>query len=120
MQTSGLVLSSFLPSSLFCNDARLSPNPLGQPIALSLFDVGPHLWSVVSCQFTHALVHTHACLQAADDLKTQLEELMKERADQFDHMIQSEAKIRLDEAGWKERCGGEGGVWGRGVDPVDV
>jgi hypothetical protein len=42
-------------------------------------------------------------LQAADNLKQQLEELMKDRADQFDTMIESETRIRLDEAGWKTR-----------------
>ncbi|GAX79417.1 hypothetical protein CEUSTIGMA_g6858.t1 [Chlamydomonas eustigma] len=41
--------------------------------------------------------------KAADDLKQQLEELMKDRADQFDTMIESEARIRLDESGWKAR-----------------
>jgi hypothetical protein len=42
--------------------------------------------------------------QAADDLKSSLEEMMKEKADRFDHMFEEEAtKIRLDEAGWKTR-----------------
>ena len=35
---------------------------------------------------------------------------MKDRADLFDTMIESESKIRLDESGWKARCVEK--VWG--------
>jgi hypothetical protein len=43
-------------------------------------------------------------LQAAAALKEQLEGMMKDRADCFESMFEDEtAKIRLDEAGWKQR-----------------
>eukprot|EP00983_Pelagomonas_calceolata_P052885 1143057-Pelagomonas_calceolata.AAC.1 len=43
--------------------------------------------------------------KAADDLKSSLDNLGKDRADRFDSMYDEEVnKIRLDETGWKGRC----------------
>ncbi len=47
--------------------------------------------------------------KAAEDLKTSLDDLGKDRADRFDTMFDEEVnKIRLDETGWKGRCAASG------------
>ena len=69
--------------------------------------------------YTYPLPPSPPPPQAADTLKQQLEDLMKDRADLFDTMIESESKIRLDESGWKARCvakcGECGEEWGSNI-----
>lgn len=44
-----------------------------------------------------------AAAAATKDIKERLEEMVKERSDRFDEMFVDEARIRLGEAGWKDR-----------------
>jgi hypothetical protein len=64
---------------------------------------------IASSESRHSLVLAQIARnkKAADDLKTSLDDLGKDRADRFDMMYDEEVnKIRLDETGWKARCVG--------------
>lgn len=50
--------------------------------------------------------------EAVEAYKSRLKEQSKESADRFDEMVEHEEKIRLGEAGWKERYYQVGGWQG--------
>jgi len=50
-----------------------------------------------------AILQVAARKEATDRFRNQVGDVMKEKGDQFDTMFEAEEKIRLGEAGWKER-----------------
>ncbi len=75
------------------------------PFALIRYSPAPFpaLNLLATCSCSPLQAAAEAVAAAAADMKSQLDELIKGRADRFDEMFVDEERIRLGEEGWKDR-----------------
>ncbi len=80
------------------------PKPAGIAGYWAAFSITP--WrspGVIIPISRRACAQVAARKEASDRFRSQVGDVMKEKGDQFDTMFEAEEKIRLGEAGWKER-----------------